>query len=98
MISIILNKVLCLIGSDFETRARFVEVCDGRTFRDPVANFRVRSIPVMNTIMNEGFFADFIVMVEGQSDLGVLWKLQEIMRKEWNKQSIAILTTGGRAR
>ncbi|MGD0803521.1 MAG: AAA family ATPase [Candidatus Bathyarchaeia archaeon] len=76
--------------------ARFSEVCEGRTYRDPVANFRVRSIPLMNTIMNEGFFADFIVLVEGQSDLGVLWKLQELKEKNWNKYSIAILTTGGK--
>ncbi|MFH2112032.1 MAG: AAA family ATPase [Candidatus Bathyarchaeota archaeon] len=75
---------------------RFNEICEGRTYRDPVANFRVRSIPVMNTIMNEGFFADFIVIVEGQSDFGVLWKLQELTKKDWNKHSIAILTTGGK--
>jgi len=77
---------------------KFNDVCEGRTYRDPIANFRVRSIPLMNTIMNEGFFADFIIIVEGQSDLGVLWKLQELKQKDWNKYSIAILTTGGKGR
>jgi len=45
-------------------------------------SFRVRAMPVMNTIVNEGFFADVVVVVEGLSEVGTLWKLQEIMKKD----------------
>jgi len=76
--------------------ARFEEVCGSRTYRNPVENFRLRSLPVMNTIMNEGFFADLVVIIEGQSDLGVLWKLQEILGKNWDQSSISMLPARGK--
>jgi len=73
----------------------FVRIC-GRTYRDALNNFRIRSIPTMNTMMNEGFFSDIVVITEGLSDIGVLWKIQEIMQKNWNQISISILSTGGK--
>jgi len=53
--------------------------------------FRARAMPIMNTIVNEGFFADVVVVVEGLSEVGTLWKLQEIMKKDWTKLGIAII-------
>ena len=53
--------------------------------------FRARAMPVMNTIVNEGFFADVVVVVEGLSEVGTLWKLQEIMKKDWTKLGIVII-------
>ena len=49
----------------------------------------------MKLIANEGFFADMVILCEGPSDIGVIWKLQEIMEKEWEKMSIAIVPCGG---
>lgn len=58
--------------------------------------FRARAMSVMNTIVNEGFFADVVVVVEGQSEVGTLWKLQEIMNKNWSQLGIAIVPAGGK--
>jgi len=58
--------------------------------------FRARAMSVMNTIVNEGFFADVVVVVEGQSEVGTLWKLQEIMNKNWSQLGIAIIPAGGK--
>lgn len=59
-------------------------------------SFIAHAIPVMNTIVNEGFFADVVVVVEGMSELGTLWKLQEIMEKDWSKLGIVIVPAGGK--
>ena len=57
---------------------------------------RARAMPVMNTIVNEGFFADVVIVVEGLSDAGTLWKLQEIMEKNWSQLGIAVVPAGGK--
>jgi len=57
---------------------------------------RARTMPVMNTIVNEGFFADVVVVVEGLSDVGTLWKIQEIMGKDWSQLGIAVVPAGGK--
>jgi putative ATP-dependent endonuclease of the OLD family len=60
------------------------------------AAFKAHSKPVMNNIVNEGFFADVVVVVEGLSDIGVLWKLQEIMKKNWSQLGIVIVPAIGK--
>lgn len=57
---------------------------------------RARATSVMNTIVNEGFFADVAVVVEGTSDIGVLWKLQELLGKKWTQLGISIIPAGGK--
>jgi predicted ATPase len=57
---------------------------------------RARATSVMNTIVNEGFFADVVVVVEGTSDIGVLWKLQELLKKKWTQLGIAVVPAGGK--
>jgi putative ATP-dependent endonuclease of OLD family len=59
-------------------------------------SFRARALPVMNTIVNEGFFADVVVVVEGQSEVGAVWKLQEILNKDWSQLGIALVPAGGK--
>ena len=58
--------------------------------------FTARTIPVMNVIVNEGFFADVVVVVEGLSEVGTLWKLQEIIEKDWPELGIVIVPAGGK--
>lgn len=58
--------------------------------------FRLKTVPVMKPLTSEGFFTDLVVLFEGPSDIGVIWKLQEIMRKEWEKKSIALIPAGGK--
>lgn len=59
-------------------------------------SFMVRASSVMNTMINEGFFADVVVVVEGTTEVCVLWKLQEIMGKDWAKQGIVVVPAGGK--
>jgi len=59
-------------------------------------SFRARAIPIMNTIVSEGFFTDVVVVVEGLSEVGILWKLQEIMKKNWSRLGIIIVPAGGK--
>jgi len=59
-------------------------------------SFRARAMPVMNTIVNEGFFADVVVVLEGLSEVGTLWKLQEIMKKNWSQLGIVVVPAGGK--
>jgi len=59
-------------------------------------SFRARATSVMSTVVNEGFFADVVVVVEGPSDVGTLWKLQDIMGKGWLQLGISVIPAGGK--
>lgn len=54
-------------------------------------SFKARATPVMNAIVNEGFFADVVVIVEGLSEVGILWKIQEMLNKDWNRRGITVI-------
>lgn len=58
--------------------------------------FIARAMPIMTSIVNEGFFADVVVVVEGLSDFGILWTLQEIMGKNWSQRGIVIVPVSGK--
>jgi putative ATP-dependent endonuclease of the OLD family len=58
--------------------------------------FVARAMPIMTSLVNEGFFADTVVVVEGLSDLGILWTLQEIMKKDWSQKGIVIVPVSGK--
>ncbi len=59
-------------------------------------SFIAHTVPVMNTIVNEGFFADVAVVVEGLSDVGALWAIQEIKGKNWDAEGITIVPANGK--
>lgn len=87
------------IGSyDLESASNRLEEIYGRRreLGNPRDNFKIRSVPVMNAVMNEGFFGDLVVLLEGPSDVGVLWKVQEILKKDWDQRSISLIPTGGK--
>jgi len=50
----------------------------------------------MDTIVNEGFFADAVVVVEGFSDMGILWAMQDILKKDCTSLGIAIVPARGK--
>lgn len=58
--------------------------------------FLARASAVMDAIVNEGFFADAVVVVEGLSDYGCLWTLQEILRQDWAGRGIAVVPASGK--
>lgn len=57
---------------------------------------RARTLPLMDTIVNEGFFADAVVVVEGFSDMSILWTMQDILKKDWTSLGIAIVPARGK--
>lgn len=59
-------------------------------------SFRAHALPLMDTIANEGFFADAVVVVEGFGDMGALWAIQDIMKKDWVTLGIAIIPARGK--
>jgi putative ATP-dependent endonuclease of OLD family len=59
-------------------------------------SIRAHAMSVMNITVNEGFFSDVVVVVEGPSDVGTLWKLQEIMKKDWSQLGIVVVPAGGK--
>jgi predicted ATP-dependent endonuclease of OLD family len=52
--------------------------------------------PVMTTIVNEGFFSDLVVIVEGTSEVGAIWALQQIQSRNWDALGISVLPAGGK--
>jgi putative ATP-dependent endonuclease of OLD family len=79
-----------------EASKNIAKICDSDPESFTRDSFRARALPVINTIVNEGFFADVVVIVEGQSEVGVLWKLQEILNKDWSQLGIALVPAGGK--
>lgn len=59
-------------------------------------SFKARAMSIMNVLVNEGFFADVVVVVEGQSEMGALWKLQYLLGKNWAELGIVVVPTSGK--
>jgi putative ATP-dependent endonuclease of the OLD family len=58
--------------------------------------FVARSLSVMNDIVNAGFFAGVVVLVEGVSDAAALWAVQEHGELDWSSKDIVIIPVGGK--
>jgi energy-coupling factor transporter ATP-binding protein EcfA2 len=80
-----------------EAAGALAEVCD----RDPASftseSFATRAAPVMTQAVNEGFFADAAVLVEGPSEVAALWKLQELQHVGWDEHGIAVIPVSGKS-
>jgi putative ATP-dependent endonuclease of OLD family len=74
---------------------RLAKTCNADAVSFTRESFRAHAMPVMNTIVNEGFFADVVVVTEGLSEVGALWKLQEIMKGNWPELGIVVVPAGG---
>ena len=79
-----------------QARARHARVLGKRPEEVTRQGFKIRSLPVMNAIVNEGFFADVVALVEGDSDAAILWKIQEILGKKWDQLGIAVIPVEGK--
>jgi len=79
-----------------QARARYAGVLGKNPEEVTRQEFEIRSLPVMNAIVNEGFFADAVALVEGVSDAGILWKIQEILGKKWDQLGISVIPVEGK--
>jgi putative ATP-dependent endonuclease of OLD family len=69
----------------------------------PAANFSqlsftARATPVMTSLVNEGFFADVVVVVEGATEAGLLCALQELMGQQWERKGIVVVSAEGKTK
>jgi len=59
-------------------------------------SFVAHATPVMTSIVNEGYFADVVVVVEGLSDVAMLWAVQQHLNKNWDALGIVIVPADGK--
>lgn len=60
--------------------------------------FVARASPVLNTIVNEGLFADVAVIVEGDSDVAALWAMQKHLDQRWDELGIVVVPVAGKSK
>ena len=86
---------ICSFSLDEAAREleRINDVGAGTYTRDSV---RARSLPVFTTTVNEGFFGDVVLVVEGMGDLGMFASLQQILGKNWGNYGIVIVPALGK--
>jgi hypothetical protein len=61
-------------------------------------SFAARATPVLNSLVNEGLFADVAVVVEGDSDVSALWAMQEFLGLKWDELGIVVVPVGGKSK
>jgi putative ATP-dependent endonuclease of the OLD family len=62
------------------------------------STFVARAAPVLNSIVNEGLFADVVVVVEGESDVAALWAMQIQMNRRWDELGIVVVPVSGKSK
>lgn len=79
--------------------ARKVMSASGRNPAEATeAGFIARARPTMSLEINEGFFARGVVLVEGDTERGILSAVAQQLRLEWDARGIAIVSAGGKGK
>lgn len=60
--------------------------------------FAARAAGVLNSLVNEGLFADVAVVVEGDSDAAALWAIQAQRAASWDELGVVIVPVGGKSK
>ncbi len=82
--------------STSQAAARLQEICpDVRESFTP-ESFLAHTMPVMNTIVNEGFFADVVLLVEGNTEAALFSALQDVHSRSWSQLGIAVVPAFGK--
>jgi hypothetical protein len=77
-----------------EASKRLAEISQKNPEDFTEVSFVAHASPVMTTIVNEGFFSDLVVIVEGISEVGAIWELQKIKLKNWDALGISVIPAG----
>ncbi|MDE3073852.1 MAG: AAA family ATPase [Chloroflexota bacterium] len=75
---------------------RVAEIAGGEEGEFDADRFRARAYPIMTVTASEGFFANTVAIVEGQTESGMLWKVSEIPNKEWVRRGIVVIPAEGK--
>src|SRR5262249_50122382 len=81
-----------------EAAAKLAEISkkDPKSFTPD--SFVAHTVPVMTATVNEGFFADVAFIVEGLTEVGAFWALQEIRGLGWDRRGIVIVPAEGKSK
>jgi energy-coupling factor transporter ATP-binding protein EcfA2 len=88
------TKITCYTKEEASKRLAEISQKNADDFTD--VSFVAHASPVMTTIVNEGFFSDLVVLVEGTSEVDAIWSLQQIQSKNWDALGISVLPAGGK--
>ncbi len=61
-------------------------------------SFRVRASPVMTHLVNEGFFADAVVLVEGDTEAAAIQAVAGFLDNDWLSKGVAVIPVGGKTK
>ncbi len=75
---------------------RLQNTCEIPAGTDPSITFISRCRSVLNSIINEGFFGNAVLVVEGQTELGVFAALASLMSAEWDEKGIVVVAANGK--
>ncbi len=75
---------------------QLAQITQGKPEDFTAERFRVRAYPIMTPIVAEGFFANAVVVVEGMTEAAALWKLAELLDKQWSRKGIVVIPAGGK--
>ena len=59
-------------------------------------SFYAHSYPVMTLAVNEGFFADVVVLVEGLTEVAAITTVADIMNQDWTARGVAVIAVDGK--
>jgi energy-coupling factor transporter ATP-binding protein EcfA2 len=84
--------------SKAQAAAMLAQISDVPLDRVSGDSFVAHAVPVMSSIVNEGFFADVVLVVEGLTEVGIFWGLQTILRSGWDGFGIVIVPAEGKSK
>lgn len=82
--------------SRLQAAQRLAEITGRPAVEFTAQSFVTRAAPVLNTIVNEGLFADIAIVVEGESDVAALWTVQAFMEQRWEELGVVVVPVGGK--
>lgn len=77
---------------------RMAEITGSVSENFTAESFRSRAYSVMTQTVNEGFFADGVVLVEGDTEAAALVAVAEQLGKDWLSKGVAIVPVGGKTK
>lgn len=90
-------KATCLKRADMAAVAEEIEKSIGVSKGSYTAEtLRPRLQAIMTPWVNEGFFADTVVLVEGESDRAAILGMAEILKKDFDGTGIVVVPCGGK--
>jgi len=72
------------------------QTCEIPESVDPKSTFLYRCRPVINSIVNEGLFANVVLVVEGLTEVGIFQKLAEMLGNNWDEKGIVVVPGSGK--